>query len=106
MNKRLQQELEEEEEDEEEYEEQYEDEDDDGDFDANELLNLTDYQNKRKHLNDKPSMAAAGKPYHDGAIEISNDDDDGWGEDWGAPKKTDLTNFDYKNTNLNKLSND
>lgn len=106
MNKRLQQELEEEEEDEEEYEEQYEDEDDDGDFDANELLNLTDYQNKRKQLNDKPSMAAAGKTSHDGAIEISNDDDDGWGEDWGAPKKTDLTNFDYKNTNLNKLSNE
>lgn len=109
MNKRLQQEEEEEEEEEEgeDYEEQYEDEDDDGDFDANELLNLTDYQNKRKQLQDKPSMAAAAKPSHDGAIEISNDDDDdGWGDDWGAPKKPDLSNFDYKNTNLNKLSNE
>ena len=52
----------------------------------------------------------------DGAIEISNDfgdddeddddggDDDGWGDDWGEPKKEDLKNFDYENTNLNKLS--
>jgi hypothetical protein len=40
----------EEEEEEEDYEDQYEEEEeeDDADFDANELLNLTDYQNKRK----------------------------------------------------------
>jgi len=44
----------------------------------------------------------------DGAIEISNDfeeeGDDGWGDDWGAPKKEDFSKFDYQNTNLNKLS--
>lgn len=45
----------------------------------------------------------------DGAIEISNDDvdeDDGdaWGDAWGdKPYKVD-DNFDYQNTNLNKLS--
>ncbi len=45
----------------------------------------------------------------DGAIEISNDfeeedEGDAWGDDWGAPKKEDLSKFDYQNTNLNKLS--
>jgi hypothetical protein len=46
----VKQEEEEEEEEEEDYENQYEEEEeeDDADFDANELLNLTDYQNKRK----------------------------------------------------------
>jgi choline dehydrogenase-like flavoprotein len=98
-----------EDEDEEEYDDQYEEEEDedDGDFDANELLNLTDYQNKRGKLNEKPAMLAASKP-----MNISKDDfeeeeeDNGWGDDWGAPKKQDLNNFDYKNTNLNKLSNE
>ena len=98
-----------EDEEEEEYDDQYEEEDeDDGDFDANELLNLTDYQNKRGKLNEKPAMLAASKP-----MNISKDDfeeeeeeDNGWGDDWGAPKKQDLNNFDYKNTNLNKLSNE
>ncbi len=48
--------------DEEEYEEdQYEDEDEDedGDFDANELLNLTDYQNKRKQQSTPTAAAQA-----------------------------------------------
>lgn len=51
----------------------------------------------------KPAMLAASKP-----LNISKDDfeDDGWGDDWGAPKKEDFNNFDYKNTNLNKLSNE
>ncbi len=56
--------------------------------------------------NTKPAMLAASKPQ----LNISKDDDDfeedGWGDDWGAPKKEDLSNFDYKNTNLNKLSNE
>ena len=33
--------------------EENEEEEEDGDFDANELLNLTDYQNKRKDSNSK-----------------------------------------------------
>ena len=86
----------------------------DGDFDANELLNLTDYQNKRKQqiTNSNPVAPASNTKIGGaaGAIEISNDfeDDDennGWGDDWGAlPKKEDLSKFDYQNTNLNKLS--
>ena len=92
------------------------DDDDNGDFDANELLNLTDYQNKRKQTNQQSSMGSSQanpltKVGKDGAIEISNDyyeedDDNAWGEDWGAvpEKQDDLDNFDYSNTNLNKLS--
>lgn len=102
-----------EDEEEEEYEDQYEeeeDEDDDGDFDANELLNLTDYQNKRGKAivtaESKPAMLAASKPLNISKDNDFEEDDDGWGDDWGAPKKEDFTNFDYKNTNLNKLSND
>jgi hypothetical protein len=103
----------EEDEDEEEYDDQYEEEEDedDGDFDANELLNLTDYQNKRGKLNEnggKPAMLAASKPMSISKddFEEEEEDDNGWGDDWGAPKKQDLNNFDYKNTNLNKLSNE
>ena len=114
---------EDEDEEEEEYEDQYEEEedDDDGDFDANELLNLTDYQNKRGKPLTTPTPAAAtsavNKMTQGAAIEIDNeyddeeeenDDADGWGDDWGAPKKTAATkidsNFDYANTNLNKLT--
>ncbi|CDW76243.1 UNKNOWN [Stylonychia lemnae] len=93
-----------------------EEEDGDGDFDANELLNLTDYQNKRKQSQQMSSNTNTNK-YNptvgkDGAIEISNDDDefeddgDAWGDDWGEPKqkKIDFDKFDYQNTNLNKLS--
>lgn len=94
-------------------------EDDDGDFDANELLNLTDYQNKRRQNQSVHSSStsqqqqkAITKVGKDGAIEISNDyydededDDDGWGEDWGNQKEENLDNFDYNNTNLNKMSN-
>lgn len=112
------------------FEDEYgnEDEDDDGDFDANELLNLTDYQNKRKQSqqtyqssstvnnNLKSSGGPLTKVGKDGAIEISNDyydeeedeDDNGdaWGDDWGDNNKDDenLDNFDYNNTNLNKMS--
>jgi hypothetical protein len=113
------------EDEEEEYEDQYEEEeeDEDEDFDANELLNLTDYQNKRKQgsqLGFKSSQPIIGAAAASSAvnkvtkapIEIDNEyydeddnDDDGWGDDWGAPKKkVDMKNFDYANTNLNKLS--
>lgn len=80
-------------EEEEEYEDQYEDgdedEDEDGDFDANELLNLTDYQNKRKHTTSgsalgisqltKPSNplpSAVTKMTAGAAIEIDNEYDE------------------------------
>ena len=72
-------------------------------------MNLTDYQNKRGKLNEKPAMLAASKPMNiskDDFEEEEEEDDNGWGDDWGAPKKQDLNNFDYKNTNLNKLSNE
>ena len=81
------------EEDEEEYDDQYEEEeeDEDGDFDANELLNLTDYQNKRGKLtetNSKPAMLAASKPLNISKDDYEEEDEDnGWGDDWGAPKK-------------------
>lgn len=95
--------------------EEEDEEEEDGDFDANELLNLTDYQNKRKQ-NQQPAATATGGNKQgqtvgkDGAIEISNDDfeDDGdaWGDDWGQPKqeKIDFAKVDYSTMNLNKLS--
>lgn len=114
---------------EDEYEDQYEEEEDedeeeeeDGDFDANELLNLTDYQNKRKgattgFTSAAPATSQAVKKqtapleiendYDDEDEQQEDDDDGGWGDDWGAPKKKeDLSKFDYNNTNLNKLSNE
>ena len=66
----------EEDEDEDQYEEEDEEEEDDGDFDANELLNLTDYQNKRKQApaiapnSGSASKVTVGK---DGALEINNE---------------------------------
>eukprot|EP00347_Sterkiella_histriomuscorum_P001504 403371780 len=90
-------------------EEEDEEEEDEGDFDANELLNLTDYQNKRKQQTGANFNQTVGK---DGAIEISNDDfnddeGDAWGDDWGDTKKKENIDFDkidYSNYNLNKLS--
>jgi hypothetical protein len=64
----------------------------------------------------KSSEGPLTKVGKDGAIEISNDyydeeedeDDNGdaWGDDWGDNNKDDenLDNFDYNNTNLNKMS--
>lgn len=74
---------------------------------------MTDYQNKRRLLQQPP--AAVTKFGKDGAIHIKpepeedEEEDDGWGDDWGAAAATkvaeaDLKNFDYDNTNLNKLS--
>ena len=51
----------------------------------------------------------------DGVIELNNDieddeeDENSWGDDWGNFNKkanNDLDNFDYENTNLNKLSDE
>ena len=66
----------------------------------------------------KSNLATKNNKYteYDEEEEGEEDDgineDDGWGDDWGAPatKKPDnmkdLDNFDYDNTNLNKLSDD
>mmetsp|Transcript_27498 Transcript_27498/g.20662 ORF Transcript_27498/g.20662 Transcript_27498/m.20662 type:complete len:111 (+) Transcript_27498:485-817(+) len=75
-------------------EEEDEEEEEEEDFDANELLNLTDYQNKRKGVVKKKD---------------SDQFEDDWGDDWAAPPKKqenykDLEEFDYHNTDLNKLS--
>ena len=93
----------------------YDEEEEGSAFDANELLDLTDYRNKRG--NQLPSAAdiAAIKPKRpdssaakapvkqssaaaDEAWEL--EDDDGWGEDDMA----DLKKFDYQNTDLNKMT--
>ena len=79
---------------------------------------MTDYQNKRKQqfqssLTTPAQASAVTKIGKDGAIHLKDeeeeDDDDGWGDDWGAAAASkvaqqDLNNFDYDNTNLNKLS--
>jgi hypothetical protein len=76
-------------------------------------LNLTDYQNKRKQQTSTTGTNHqnnfVSKITKEGAIEISNDDleDDGdaWGDDWGGANANRIDdNFDYQNTNLNKLT--
>lgn len=84
-------------------EDQYEEEEEEEDFDANELLNLTDYQNKRRQQ--AVTAIPATRVGRDGVLEIESDgeeEDDGWGDDWGAPKVD--KEFDYEKTDLNKLS--
>lgn len=79
---------------------------DDDNFDANELLNFDDYKNKRKNQpepaktqNSIPDKKPSPKKY-------KFEEEDDWGDDWGNDDKgeEDLDNFDYDNTNLNKLS--
>ena len=100
------------------------DEEEASDFDANELLDMTDYKNKRgipspaDIASIKPNPANAkfpataqskfpppapqkATPVADEAWELEDEDgDDGWGED----SMEDLKKFDYKNTDLNKMS--
>ena len=65
-------------------------------------MNLTDYQNKRKQQTTPIVPASNTKA---AAIEVSDEDDDGWGDDWGATAKDKVdAQFDYANTNLNKLT--
>ena len=87
-------------------------EDESENFDANELLNFSDYRNKRqapavtksalqqKHSTKDALNANKGE-------ELDQEDDWGASDDWGAdpvPKEVDLAKVDLKNTNLNKLS--
>ena len=81
-------------------------------FDANELLNFTDYQNKRSNRGDAPAGQAAnsgnlnikdvlsGKAnqQYDDKIEIADD----WGDEWEESEE-DISGVDYAKTNLNKL---
>ncbi len=87
------------------FQEEIDDYDDEGsDFDANELMDMSDYKNKRgipsvaDIANIKPNIQNA-KP-HVQADEAWELESDGWGED----NMEDLKRFDYKNTDLNKLT--
>jgi len=75
--------------------EQGSDESGDGNFDANELLNLADYQNKRKKGAEKKDPAPAQNlsikdVFNKNKLEELNneDDEDDWGmsDDWGDSK--------------------
>lgn len=79
---------------------------DDDNFDANELLNFDDYKNKRKN---QPEVAKIQNSIADkkpSPKKYKFEEEDDWGDDWGNDDKgeEDLDNFDYDNTNLNKLS--
>ena len=101
----------------------------DGNFNANELLNLTDYQNKRKaRENDKkqqPNQFSAIGETTSKNINVKDildpkklaelnkeDDEDDWDmddDDWGDSKKVKdvvLDKNELKSKNLNKLDND
>ena len=96
------------------FQDELEDDEDEGfgsDFDANELLDLKDYKNKREQLPAKvpqpvakpiatPQAKTTVNATADEAWELSDDGDDGWGED----NLNDLKKFDYENTDLNKMS--
>ena len=82
------------------------------DFNANELLNFSDYQNRRRetanksgalNIKDVLNGSAAQKinsNQYDGEIEV----DDDWGEDdWGDEEEDEVKEVDKK-LNLNKLS--
>lgn len=101
-------------------EEDDDDEDENGDFDANKLLDFSDYKNKRDNyqrpetgktaadsqrlpsaVGQRPGQAAGA----DFAVDLSDEDDedDGWGDvDNYVPDCNDLAGFDYKNKDLNK----
>ena len=80
-------------------------------FNANELLNFSDYQNRRRetanksgalNIKDVLNGSAAQKlnnNQYDGEIEI----DDDWGDDWGDEDEDEIKEVDKK-MNLNKLS--
>ena len=106
----------------------FEQESESGEFDANELLDFTDYKNKRQQAADgksnnnttKQNSVFSQKPAGLSIKEALNaqtrdelnaedDDDDDWGasDDWGtsAPQKdVDLSKLDLHTANLNKLS--
>lgn len=102
------------------FEQGSDDEDGSKDFNANELLNLTDYQNKRQAKETKklqPPKAISIKDVFDdkkrenlNRMAEEEEDDDGWGDsgDWGDTKKVPeaikMSKNEMKNKNLNQLS--
>lgn len=99
--------------------EQGSDESGDGNFNANELLNLTDYQNKRGKNIPEKTLGSSG-PQKNLQIKsvfdtkkndpINEEDDDDWGmsgDDWGdLQKEVKLDKNELKSKNLNELNND
>ena len=95
----------------EDYEDEFEDsagQKENENFDANELLNFTDYQNKRReatnsgNLNIKDVLsgkaAQTQNPKYDDQIDIADD----WGDEWEESEE-DIDGVDYAKANLNKL---
>ena len=98
------------------YDEEDDDDENEKDFNANELLKLTDLQNKRLEnkkvpevktpvANKRPALAAGADFEMD--LDDEDSDEDGDGDDWGVPDNyvpntDDLKDFDYSNTDLNK----
>lgn len=89
----------------------------DGNFNANELLNLTDYQNKRKKEIEKKEgskPAAANLNVKDvlnpQKLDEMNKDEDDWGmsDDWGDKplKEVKLDKNELQSKNLNQLSDE
>lgn len=84
-------------------------------FNANELLNFSDYQNKRRGAVDSQKQTSGAlnikdvlthnatklnNNQYDGEIEVNDD----WGEDDWGDEEEDIGNVEYKKANLNKLS--
>ena len=98
------------------FQEEFEDEDDGfgSDFDANELMDLKDYKNKKPSpakaapastkpapAKNAPNAKSTVTAAADEAWDLEDDDENnGWGED----DYSDLKKFDYKNTDLNKMT--
>ena len=109
-------------------EEYYDEEEEGSEFDANELLDMTEYKNKRgipsaadiANIKPTPPGGQKASPFPpvqkpapistgpqksstaavaDEAFDVDDDEDDGWGED----NYDDLKKFDYQNTDLNKM---
>lgn len=82
---------------------------DSDEFDASDLLNLDDYQQKRQQkgtvqppafIKNVAKPVATAKPI--ATTKLSAKDDDGWGN--MSPTKDGLDEFDYDNSDLNKCS--
>lgn len=91
----------------------------DGNFNANELLNLSEYQNKRKKEIEKKEATKPGPAtnlnvkdvFDPHKLDEMNKDEDDWGmsDDWGdskALKEVKLDKHELQSKNLNKLDNE
>ena len=76
-------------------------------FDANELLDLSGVKDKRKAQ--APIVPAKPAPKQQQTFTAAGGADEAWdlesdGDGWGEDDLSDLKKFDYKNTDLNKMS--